>query len=378
MQSGGPPLDDRRLVVIELPGGNDGLSTLIPIESGRYHDLRPTTALEGDEHLPLGDGLALNSALVGLHDRGLAILTGVGARTPSLSHFDMLARWWAGTPNSAAPTETAFLGRVCDRLGEPDELVGLSIGILPSPGMTAATGRVTSRPDPVPLTRADGRGRATRDAFVDALTRMGVEGAAQPSLAGRAAANLGAMVEVDRLMTSLPPAEAGYPAPDDLAAEFSAKLAFAGQILRSDVGVRVIHVVAEGLFFDSHENHVESHARSLGVVVPAIERFRAELDAAGLADRVLIATTSEFGRRPEENAGGTDHGTASCALLMGPVAPGVHGEQPSLTRLDRDGNQIASLSFDRYYATLATWLGVDPHAVLDSSPEPVPDLLTAS
>lgn len=80
----------------------------------------------------------------------------------------------------------------------------------------------------------------------------------------------------------------------------------------------------------------------------------------GLSDRVLVATTSEFGRRPAEHAGGLDHGTASTALLWGPVRPGPHGEAPSLRHLDDDGNLVATVSFDRYQATLATWLGVGP------------------
>ena len=38
-------------MVIELQGGNDGLSTLVPYEDDTYHDLRPTTAFGGGDVL---------------------------------------------------------------------------------------------------------------------------------------------------------------------------------------------------------------------------------------------------------------------------------------------------------------------------------------
>ena len=47
--------------------------------------------------------------------------------------------------------------------------------------------------------------------------------------------------------------------------------------------------------------------------------FQADLEARGLADRVLVHLWSEFGRRPEENgSAGTDHGAAGVGFLIGP------------------------------------------------------------
>ena len=39
------PVATRQLVVIDMAGGNDGLSMVPPIGNGTYHDLRPRTAL---------------------------------------------------------------------------------------------------------------------------------------------------------------------------------------------------------------------------------------------------------------------------------------------------------------------------------------------
>ncbi|HNJ97243.1 MAG TPA: hypothetical protein PLV13_03910, partial [Ilumatobacteraceae bacterium] len=82
----------RRLVVVQLNGGNDLLNTLPPA-SGRYRDLRPTLAVPESEVVALG-GVAdcgLHPSLAGLTsfwDAGqLAVLRGIGFQNPNRSHF---------------------------------------------------------------------------------------------------------------------------------------------------------------------------------------------------------------------------------------------------------------------------------------------------
>ena len=60
-QRGGAESAPRALVLVELDGGNDGLSALVPAD-GRYRDARPTIAV------PEGDIVALSGTTeVGLH-----------------------------------------------------------------------------------------------------------------------------------------------------------------------------------------------------------------------------------------------------------------------------------------------------------------------
>ena len=51
-------------------------------------------------------------------------------------------------------------------------------------------------------------------------------------------------------------------------------------------------------------------------------------------------------------------------MLAGAVKPGRHGEAPNFAKLDADGNVKATVSMTDYYATLATWLGIDPPDVI--------------
>ena len=364
------PVDRRRLVVVELSGGNDGLSTLVPYSNGRYHDLRPSLALDGGDIVGIDDDWGVNRLLAPLMPYNLALLDGVGASAPSLSHFDMLARWWAGTPDRPARpgSPSGFLGRLCDRLGDESSLTGASLGLLASPAMRSkrSTTVGVSGPEVIGATGAGADQLAALKATLSSF-------AEQASPLGERANATAAMLRLDDELRSLPPASAdAISAEDDT---FAARMRFAGRLLRSDLGVRVIHVAVDAAIFDTHADHRELHQRSLGSVARGIELLLADLAAAGMSDEVLVATTSEFGRRVEEHGGGLDHGVASCALLFGPVAEGIHGDHPPLTDLDVDGNLRTTVSFDRYLATLAAWFDVDPGSVLDHAPSTVPGIV---
>lgn len=187
------------------------------------------------------------------------------------------------------------------------------------------------------------------------------------------------MLSTDDLMAGLDPPGDGYRSDDPTVDGFGRQVEFAGQLLRSRPDIRVLHLNPENLFvlIDSHGEHRASHARAMEVVLPPLARLRRELETAGIADEVLIATTSEFGRRVAENGGGLDHGGASTMMLLGPVPPGIHGEPSSLRELDDAGNQIATCEFSDYYATLSAWMGVEPEEILDGRPRPIASLLGA-
>ncbi len=151
------------------------------------------------------------------------------------------------------------------------------------------------------------------------------------------------------------------------------QLRLAGGLLDSDVGLRVVHVPFGG--FDTHDEQAYMHGALMNELGPAIAALQDDLTVRGLADRTRIATTSKFGRRPEQNGGGTDHGTAGPALLCGPVTPGLHGETPRLDRLDDDGNLAATAMIEDYYATLAeSWFGIPADEVLPPLSRSIPSV----
>ena len=105
----------------------------------------------------------------------------------------------------------------------------------------------------------------------------------------------------------------------------------------------------------------------VGVVDPGEQ---ADLEARGVADRVLTFVWSEFGRRPQANdSKGTDHGAGGIAWVQGTQArPGVLTDFPDLSRLDREDNLAVTVDFRRVYCSLLEdWLGTDAAEVIPNA-----------
>jgi uncharacterized protein (DUF1501 family) len=106
----------------------------------------------------------------------------------------------------------------------------------------------------------------------------------------------------------------------------------------------------------------------------AVAAFLADLEEQGQADRVLVFTFSEFGRRLRENASrGTDHGAAGVVQVAGPkVLNPLLGQYPSLSDLD-EGDLKHSIDYRSVYASLLRdWLTVDPSEILGETFAPLP------
>jgi uncharacterized protein (DUF1501 family) len=113
---------------------------------------------------------------------------------------------------------------------------------------------------------------------------------------------------------------------------FAPSLRRLARLIKADAAPPVAHVTLGG--WDTHVNQGTSRGRlaeRLGVLAAGLAGFAAALGPR-LRDMVLM-TWTEFGRSVRENAnGGTDHGAASAALVLGgPVRRGhVVGRWPGL------------------------------------------------
>jgi uncharacterized protein (DUF1501 family) len=115
--------------------------------------------------------------------------------------------------------------------------------------------------------------------------------------------------------------------------------------------------------YDTHDDQPEQLAEGIKLTGETLLAFQRDLEARGLADRVMTLIWSEFGRRGEENGSlGTDHGAAGVGMLMGSRVRGTMiGELPALRgALDRDGNLKASVDFRSVYTSiLEQWFDFD-------------------
>ena len=120
----------------------------------------------------------------------------------------------------------------------------------------------------------------------------------------------------------------------------------------TEPSVKVCHVVISG--FDTHQDESNRQTALLAELDTAVSAFMQDLAAHNQADRVVLMTWSEFGRRINENGSqGTDHGAAAPLFIVGkPVKGGLYGEQPSLTSTIDGGNLKYTVDFRSVYQTL--------------------------
>jgi uncharacterized protein (DUF1501 family) len=367
----------RMLVVIEFNGGNDGLSTFVPYGMSNYYDLRQRTAIAQADVLAIDGEIGLHPSLRSLHARGLAIVEGVGSFSPDESHFAMSERWWAGDAAGNGGYDTGIWGRLADALGDGSApAVAMSIGAGAHPSMISRKAGTLSLLDPGSAWILAGaeEGDTMRRSFQNSIAAYG-KGPLETPLGRARATSALASKFAERLITLPSDDEDGDGVPDSGIAypgsELGTRLRFTANLLASDQGVRIVHVPIGG--FDTHEDHVNLHTILMGDVNDSLEAFFQDLERLGLSDRVVVMTTSEFGRRPEDNeSNGLDHGTASSMALFGPVNRGRFGQHPSLTSFAEDDNMIATVGFDQYYATVAEgWFGVPPSELFNEPVETI-------
>jgi len=338
------------LILVELKGGNDALNTVVPYADGTYRRLRSRLALDRDAVLKLTDATGLHPSLEKLlplwEAKQLAIVQGVGYPQPNLSHFRSIEIWDTAS-KSEEYLDEGWLARAFDKS--------------PSPSSFAADGVVVGAADMGPLT---GAGRAialTNPEQFLRNARLARDESAQtrnPSLAHILRVEREIVQSADKLNAGRT-FQATFPA-----GPFGNAIRTAAQLAANPAGIAVIRVTLGG--FDTHANQLGTQAnllRQLGEGLGALREALVEIDRW---DSTVIATYSEFGRRPAENqSGGTDHGTAGAHFVMGgKVRGGLHGAAPKLDRLD-GGNLPYAVDFRGYYATfLDKWWGMDSASIL--------------
>jgi uncharacterized protein (DUF1501 family) len=138
-------------------------------------------------------------------------------------------------------------------------------------------------------------------------------------------------------------------------------------MIAAGLPLRCVALEASGSY-DTHSSQASALTPALTTTAASLFAFQRDLEARGVADRVLTLVWSEFGRRAKENgSGGTDHGAAGTAFLIGTRAAGMQvGEFPGLAAgLDADGNVRATSDFRGVYASLLEqWLDFDAARII--------------
>jgi uncharacterized protein (DUF1501 family) len=402
----------KALVCVYLGGGNDGVNTLVPLDStqyGHYSRARGPLALQrGTSSTSLielaGAGHGLHPAMRSLADawteRTLAFVHNVGplarptsqaeylawrglgdtSRVPQalFSHSDQTLLWengdtyttrnfgWGGLSMSQAPG----LQQVVSLAGNTRFAVNEGGGAL----VLNSNGRLS-----LPTRLEAGADRA----LIESLTRN----ASSNRLASLySSKQLSAFDFSARLapIATLAPGDSRVPAGINTAFGDISRNPLAQQLFQvaklinaRDVlgGQQHIFYVSLG-GFDTHGNQVQggahqgTHANLLEEVATSLVKFRRAMINLGLDGQVTSFTSSEFGRTIQSNSVlGTDHAWGNLQFVLGGAVDGgrLYGDAPSLQvggpneagppdPAQCNGRWIPTLSVEQYAAPLLRWL----------------------
>jgi uncharacterized protein (DUF1501 family) len=366
------------LVSVYLQGGIDAMSVLYPCGDPLYRKYRPALGLQESAGPAFTEDPRLHwnpnaAPLAELHEEGkVSVLPAVGYADPNESHFTSRHYWEVGATN--ADLLTGWMGRYLDLVGTADNpLQGLCLDESLQPSLATARMPVAAidRPSSYSFWARNtwgAPGELMLNSF-PSLGRVGID-SGDPAMvqSGRAAVmsstlhnQLLPFQPKDGAKETLP---AGYPTSSD---SFPARMAGIAQLLAAGLPLHCVTVSTESVF-DTHSGQAGGFDAGLAQAAQTLNAFQRDLEARGLADRVLTLVWSEFGRRAQENASaGTDHGAAGCAFVIGTNAAGkMIGEWPGLAGgLDENGNVRATSDFRALQSSLLEqWLQHDAASVI--------------
>jgi uncharacterized protein (DUF1501 family) len=354
-------------VLIELLGGLDGLSVLVPRDDDVYRRNRPTLALPSASLLRFDEERGFPPHLIGLHELWHAgrmrIVDGAGYPHSTMSHFAGRVVWGAGFPNHS-PVSSGWLARLRQHLwsddSRPELLTHLGDDLAPALRAPNLPVLCFERPTDLEWIAPCGRGEA---AGPRPDTRREAEAAQTPGILSSLRETLSISRRLGPILRSI---DTGYsPRVEYPATDLGRRLRTIASLIDAGFGSRVYSVQHGG--FDMHSGDHAQTVQAPQQFAEAVLAFLKDLEGTSAFEDTLVLCHSEFGRRPKENsAGGCDHGAAGMMFLFGgSMRGGLTGRRPSLTELDANENLIPTMDFRRVYAAvIEQWFQADHEPVL--------------
>jgi uncharacterized protein (DUF1501 family) len=305
---------DPRFIAVILRGAMDGLAVVPPVGDPDFPKLRGDLAIgtPGYENVLALDGFfGLNNAMPKLHahyKKGDALLIHAAATAyRDRSHFDGQDVLESGMAGPRA-SRTGWLNRVAAALPKGENARPVSgLAAMPTVPLILRGEAPTLTWTPPNL----------KTASADTLTRLlDLYTHEDPDLAKV----LGAGIDVEAMARGDGADAAG--SSGGITAAFTALASGSAKLLAADDGPRVAALSFDG--WDTHTNEGADSGRLsglLGALDAALDTLATELQPVW-ADTAIVVMT-EFGRTARINGNeGTDHGTATTALLMGGAVKG--------------------------------------------------------
>jgi len=412
--------DYKALVCVFLQGGNDSNNLIIPTITSEYNNYAairtPVLAI------PQASLLGIASQITDGHDYGLhpscvelqtlfgegklAILFNTGTllfpitraqyesgalQTPPqlFSHADQVTQWQTSIPDQ--PPTTGWGGRCADLMAAVQPTAPISLAVTMAGANTFEIGNTltqysVSTSGAISLSGVSG-------ARLQALTN--ILGLPYPNMQAQAYAqvaehsiNTGALLNSAIAATSsstfwtvpfptkiTPPGGTAFTSVLSPQLDMVARLIQAGSrsVASGGFGMKRQIFFCQVGGYDLHTNQtpgpgqttIGSHANLLAELSQSLLAFQRAMEQIGLSKNVTSFTASDFGRTFPSNGEGSDHGWGSHHMILGGAVKGqqTYGAFPVLTvngpNDTNTGRWIPTTAIDQYFATLATWFGVD-------------------
>ena len=375
----------RKLILINLDGGNDGLNTIIPINQyDIYSNVRPTIKVPNsgvNQYINLDTGLSesqqigLHPALVDfkdLYDSGkMRILQGIGYPAQNKSHFASSDMYMTGNDGNSWDNgkDSGWIGRYmenmyADELGADYPFAVQMGNVKNSLGFHG----IHEQGMNMNITNQDASG------FYSVLNGLGGDAPSSIDLGTDFGIEMDYIIETDKLANIYANAisnafNAGsnselYPDTD-----LADQLKTVARMIKGGLDSKIYMVRLPG--FDTHAAQLETgsgdilgrHNTLMEILNGAVAAFMADIAALGLDEEVVAITYSEFGRKVHENGNlGTDHGEIAPMFVFGKaIQGGVSGINPDLTEASEDNNwQVQTVQYDYrsvFGTLLKDWMG---------------------
>ena len=394
-------VSSRKLVLIELRGGNDGLNTLIPYDNYGYYSsiLRPDIhipdnnfsnqavdiSLSSNQQLMFHPALLegqFNSGFKGLYQSGmLRILQSVGYPSANKSHFASIDLWSTGNDGNSWNNgkDSGWMGRFMEEaysnLLPSNFPLGIQLG-----SSNTWLGFHAEHEHSIAM-NIEGQDSENFYTVLNGLSGQPPSNIPNNSHYG---AELQYIVDTDasaNIYSQSIQNAFNAPGSNNLVAypdtDLANQLKTVARLIRGGIETKVYMVTIGG--FDTHNAQNQGsgdingrHSELLNEVSTAIDAFVKDINSDSIGDDIIGITFSEFGRKAKQNGNlGTDHGEIAPMFVFGkPVHGGVSGINVDLAEATSNNNwQIKTVQHDyrQVFATLMQdFLGAES-AVVDNA-----------
>lgn len=294
--------EGKRLILVKLDGGNDGLFSIMPAENDQINHLRPNLAANLRKNgIPFFNNWLLNyelrhlESLAGLGE--LAILPFVGYPNPNTSHFKSTEIWETGSLPGEQYHKIGWIGKLLD-----DRSLSTIENEIPAIALSEQETLV------IRGQLKHGHTWLGNTAFEWYEENLG--NWLNQYSKHRIAEKLLNEYNLCKLLHDVQPLS-GFPD-----TSIGNQLAKVASMIIKGKPFKVFYTVHQG--YDTHATASERLSTLYKELTTAVIKLVRSLKSTSHWDDTMIMVYSEFGRTIDENAnGGTDHGAAGLTLLLG-------------------------------------------------------------